>query len=290
MDFLEVLKVFRPFYGKNQKYYSEIHPILYYNDEIYTNPFLNYQQEVKEETQEKLTKFDNVDKHIDNYKLGYNRNNFLKLLLRILKEQNFNLSQKEIINQMIYDFDSLNLYKEYNFKQYKISRIDLRNLILKEDFDNTYFIQFCVDYFSFIIHIFNNETIESYYPRNDKNIRAPKIFLYQDLLNQRFYHIRVTDKLWLESNDKNYNKYLNSKPKLIRQDCEIQEQEEEKKEEPVVEEKVFYDCTKLIKMKLSELQGIAEELNIEIQKLNPRKTRMINKKKDELIADIVRKN
>ena len=40
MDYLQVLKVFRRYYGQNQKYYTDIHPILYYNDEFFTNPFL----------------------------------------------------------------------------------------------------------------------------------------------------------------------------------------------------------------------------------------------------------
>ena len=87
-----------------------------------------------------------------------------------------------------------------------------------------------------------------------------------------FYHIRIENKVWIESKDKSYNKYLHEN---------IEKKTEEVKQ---------YDCNKLLKMKLTELQKMAADLNIQIKKLNPRKTRMINKKKDELIADIIKTN
>ena len=55
-------------------------------------------------------------------------------------------------------------------------------------------------------------------------------------------------------------------------------------------EVVKYDCKKLMKLKLTELQTIAKDLEINIEKMNPRKTRMIKRRKDELIAEIIGKN
>ena len=271
MDYLEVLKVFRPFYGKNQKYYSEIHPILYYNDEIYTNPFLQNNENIKEEHNKK--NYEIISKYLNNYKIGFNRNNFFKLFLRILREKNFKLSFDEVLRQMIYDFDSLNLFKEYGLRQYKYKRDNVRNSILNKEFDKMEFIQFCADYFSFVIHLINDQ-MYIFYPRNDKSIRAPKLYIYQDVIYQSYYHIKVNDKLWVEQ------KYIKEK---IQEEKIQEEKIQEEKKEPM------YDCSKLIKMKVVELRDIAKELNIDIQKLNDRKTRMINKKKSELITEIIEK-
>jgi hypothetical protein len=274
MDFLEVLKVFRNYYGKNKQYYSEIHPILYYNDEFYTNPFLNNKEEIKEDH----NTFERLDNLYKNYTIGYNRNNFFQLFLRILRDKNFKMNTNEIIHQMIHDFDTLNLYKEYNLKQYKIKRIDVRNIIREEKFNSKEFIQFCSDYFSFILVLIDNDEITSFIPRNNPNILAPKIYIFYNFIDQRFYQVKIDNISIIESkSDKYYMK--EDKPKLERHNCEIQE-----------EKLPEYDCTKLIKMKLIELQEIAKKLNIDIKKLNPKKTRMINKKKNELISDIIGKN
>lgn len=264
MDYLDTLKIFRPFYGKNQKYYSEIHPILYYNDEVYTNPFLKNNENVKEEHDNKKT----ISKYLKNYQLGFNRNNFFKLFLRILKEKNFNLSIDEVLRQMIYDFDSLNLFKEYGLRKYKYTRQSVRNSILNREFDKMEFIQFCADYFSFIIHLIIDE-MYVFYPRDNKEIMAPKVYIYQDVIYQTYYHIKLNNQIWIEQ------KYINQKPLVKEAVKEVK--------------KVEYDCSKLIKMKVVELQSIAKDLNIDIQKLNERKTRMINKKKSELIAEIIEK-
>ena len=294
MDYLDVLKIFRPHYGKNQKYYSEIHPILYYNDEFFTNPFLKNDEKIKEEVS-----FKPINEKIKDYKLGFKRNNFFKLLLRILKERNFNLHIDEIINQMIYDFDTLNLYKEYNFRQYKISRMDLRNMIYKRDFNNKAFMQFCADYFSFQIFVLNSsKDIAFFYPRSDIKILAPQIFIYDDINNETYYHIKIENKLWFESNDKSYNKYLQKHiPKLENDIIDNNTNNNTNNSTnnstnntDTKNPKKEYDCNQLRKMKLVELQKMASELNIQVKKLNPRKTRMINKKKDELISDIIKTN
>ena len=272
MDYLDTLRVFRPFYGKNQKYYAEIHPLLYYNDEIFTNPFLKV-TDVKEEIDLKK-----VSKHIKNYKVGFKRSNFLKLFLRILKENNFSLSYDEVLRQMIYDFDSLNLFKEYNLREYKYSRSDIRNIILNKEVDRFEFIQFCADYFSFVIHLITDE-MYTFYPRNDKKILAPKVFIFQDIIRQEYIHIRVNDKIWLEQQ------------KIEKEISPPQPQQQQQQQQSTEENtKPTYDCSKLTKMKLKELQTIAGKLGIDIQKLNERKTRMINKKKSELISEITEKN
>lgn len=277
LDYLQVLKIFRPYYGKNQKYYSEIHPILYYNDDFYTNPFNTNNIEKKEE---KEVSFNNVKKYIDNYKVGYNRSDFFKLFIKILKDNKFELQYHDMIQYMIRDFDTLNLYKEYDFKQHKISRNDLRNIIKEVDCNRFEFIQFCADYFSFTFIILDPTTYKIYYPRNDPNILSPKLILYHDNINERFYHIRIHNNIWLNSNNELYKKYFHNN----------RENRENEKNTNISENKKVYDKKSLTKLKVVELQEIAKTLNIEIQKLNPKKTRMINKRKNELINEILSKN
>lgn len=286
MDYLQVLKIFRKHYGSNQKYYSDLHPILYYNDDFYTNPFLNENKKdnilKKEDNQ-----FSCLNKYFkNNYSIGINRENFFKLFLSILRKQNpsFSLPLHEIVNQMIYDFDKLNLSQDYNLKQYKISKSLMRNTILDEKFNSNEFIQFSSDYFKFQITLVDSDESRTFYPRNDPLIPSPKLFIYQDIINDRYYQIMIDNKNWIEHNDKIYNDYKKEEPKL-----------EEKKEEVEVEAEsddfeFDFDCGKLMKMKLKEIQDIAKELGINIQKINPRKTRMINKKKDELISELMGKN
>lgn len=265
MDYLSVLKVFRKYYGINQKYYSDIHPILYYNDEFYTNPFLKNEEEKEEIKTNCLEKFFG-----NTYKLGINRDNFFKLFLSILRKNDYVLNTEDIVNKMIYDFDKLNLAREYKLREfYKISQATMRNIIIDEKFDSWEFMQFCSDYFSFkIVFINQDEELREFNPRNDKTILAPKFFVYQDL-NNRFLQVILDDKDWIPHNNTLY------------QDKEESNEVSETELEPE------YDCTKLMKMKLIELQDIATQLNINIQKMNPRKTRMINKKKEELISDII---
>ena len=282
MEYLELLKIFRPYYGKNQKYYNEIHPILYYNDEFYKNPFLNNDNNVKEE-KENINE-NQIQKVLTDYKIGYHRDDFLKLLVLIIRERRPDLNYYNLIDQIIMDYDTLNLYREYNFRDYKISKVDLRNLILNKNFNNLFFIQFCADYFSFIITVISNNEIKVCYPRNDSSILAPKIFIY-NLYDERFYHLQVNSKYWLL-----HNEYKEQK---IKQDVDIKEMklEEVKKVEEikeVEEEEPKYDCKELMKLKLTELQDIAKEMNIEIDKLNTSKTKMIKKKKEELIAEIIK--
>jgi len=269
MKYLEVLKVFRTYYGRNQKYYSDIHPILYYNDEFYTNPFLKNREEKEEIKANCLKKYFG-----DEYKIGINRNNFFKLFLSVLRRKDYVLNLEETINKMIYDYDKLNLPREYNLRENygKITQPKMRSIIIEEKFNSWEFKQFCSDYFCFkIIFINKNDELRQFNPRCDDTILAPKMFIYQDL-DDRFLQIilGIDDNDWIVHNNKHYNR----------------RQKEEKLEEK--EEEALYDCEKLMKMKLKELQVIACEMNIEIQKMNPKKTRMINKKKDELVGDIIR--
>lgn len=274
MDYLEILKVFRKYYGKNQKYYTDIHPILYYNDEFYTNPFLKNEEEKEEIKTNCLSKYFGND-----YKLGINRNNFFKLFLSILRKKDYVLNIEDTVNKMIYDFDKLNLAREYNLKDNynKMSKATMRNIIIEGKFNSWEFMQFCSDYFSFKI-IFINQTgeISQFNPRCDDSILAPKMFVYQDL-NDRFIQIimGLNNSDWISHDNSYYSKRVE------------EEKEEVVEPEPVPEPEPEYDCAKLMKMKLTELHIIAKELNIDIQKMNPRKTRMINKKKDELISDII---
>lgn len=278
MDYLDVLKVFRKYYGKNQKYYSTIHPILYYNDEFFTNP-LEKNEEEKEEIKQK-----SLDKYFSHYKLGINRENFFKLFLSILRKYNekYSLNIEETINQMIYDFDKLNLSREYRLKEFKITKINMRNIIIDEKFNNWEFIQFCSDYFAFKIIILTEDEIKQFNPRN--NILSPKMFIYQGL-DDRYYQIIINKKDLINSIDIEYKKYEYS---VV--DVKVDEKDKENKEDDekdIKDKDAKYDCSKLSKMKLVELQEIAKTLLISIQKINPRKTRMINKKKEELIADII---
>jgi hypothetical protein len=273
MDYLQVLKVFRKYYGKNQKYYSNIHSILYYNDEFYTNPFLKTEEEKEE------LKNDNLKKYFNEYKLGINRSNFFKLFLTILRKNNYHLNEGETVNKMIYDFDKLNLASEYKLREkYKITKIIMRNIIINENFNSWEFIQFCSDYFRFKIILIDENNIKYYNPRDNIKNLSPKLYVYKDE-NNRFHQILIDENDWIDSENKNY----------VRKD----EMKEEIKEESEIEKEVVeikYDCKKLIKMKLSQLQEIATSLNINIEKMNPKKTRMIKKRKDELVSEIIREN
>lgn len=273
MEYLNVLKVFRKYYGKNQKYYSSIHPILYYNDEFFTNP-LKKTDEEKEEIKDKL-----LDKYFENYKLGINRCNFFKLFLSILRKynDNYSLNIEEVINQMIYDFDSKNLAREYRLKEFKITKTGMRNIIIDEKFNTEEFLQFCADYFAFKIILINEDEGKQFNPRN--NMLSPKIFIYEGLDN-RYYEIIINNKNWISDKDIEYNKYNfgSTNEEIDKRDVLVASEEEEDAK---------FDCSKLSKMKVKELQEIAEQLLISIQKINPRKTKMINKLKEELIADII---
>ena len=74
---------------------------------------------------------------------------------------------------------------------------------------------------------------------------------------------------------------------LVEED-EVEQEEDEQKEQ--IEPEPQYDCNELLKKKLGELQELAKDLNIDILKMNPKKTRMINKRKDEIISEILKKN
>ena len=275
MDYLQVLKVFRKYYGKNQKYYSSIHPILYYSDDFYTNPFLKNEEEKEEIKTNCLEKYFAKD-----YKFGINRNNFFKLFLSILRKNDYVLNLNETIEQMIFDFDKLNLPREFKFKEnyQKITKANMRNIIIEEKFNSWEFMQFCADYFHFkIIFINQNGELRQFNRLCNDTIPAPKVFIYQDL-DDRFIQIKLDNQDWLNSSNPCYNKFM---PK--KRESEELEESDVRNKTPEPE----YDCSKLMKLKLKELQAIANELNINIQKMNPRKTRMINKKKDELIADII---
>lgn len=280
MECQEVLKIFRKYYGSNQKYYQDLHPILYYNDDFYTNPFVKTSKKILEI---KENEFENLDKYFKNYKMGINRDNFFKLFLNILRKnnKNFNLKLNEVINQMIYDFDREDLGKEYNLKQYKISKSLMRNTIIDEKFNTNEFIQFTSDYFSFQINLIDNE-MRSFYPRNDKLILAPKLFIYHDIINNQYYQIKINNKDWLEYTDSDYKINENTK--------ESETKVSESKTNELQEKNETIDIEKLVKMRLTELQSYAIEHNIDIKKMNNRKTQMINKKKDELISELIGKN
>ena len=134
MDYLQVLKVFRRHYGRNQKYYSDIHPILYYSDEIFTNPFLEQREQEKEKNLQDLKKYFN------NYKIGFRYNTFFPLFLRVLRDLNFKMREDDIIEKMVHDFDNLNLAREYNLYDLKISKNKMRNILINKQYNTFEFI------------------------------------------------------------------------------------------------------------------------------------------------------
>ena len=286
MDYLQVLKVFRRHYGKNQKYYSDIHPILYYSDEIFTNPFLEKREEEKEKNLQQL------EKYFNNYKIGYRYNTFFPLFIRVLRDLDFKMREDDIIEKMVHDFDNLNLAREYNLYEQKISKNKMRNILINRQYNTHEFIRFCSEYFSFIIHIIKADNVDIFYPKNDANILAPKIFIYQDI-EDNYHNIEVDGKKYLDHSNTSYFDYFVSDKApstelIIHTDNDSEDeviiQEEKKEPEP---EEPQYDVSKLLKMKLSELQILATEMNLSIEKLNKNKTRMIKKKKDELVNDII---
>ena len=285
MDYLEVLKVFRNYYGLNQKYYSELHPILYYNDEIYTNPFLssnNVEDDKKETKQHKK-----LDTLFENYSLGFNRTNFLDLLLRIFRDyNNFKISIEEVIYFMIEDYNRLNLYNEYKLKQYKIKKTEMSNILYNKEFHKKEFMQFASDHFRFNIFIINDNEIWKFYPRNNTSNLSPKIFIYYDIINNRFHQIKINNKNLLTNKDDEFMKYFTNE-EIVEIEEEIKEENQEKNQEENQEEmREELDYEKLMKMKLQDLQEIAKNRDIKIYKLNKNKVKMIKKTKSELISDL----
>ena len=285
MDYLQVLKVFRRHYGKNQKYYSDIHPILYYSDEIFTNPFSEQRELEKEKSLQELKKYFN------NYKIGYRYTTFFPLFLRVLRDLNFKMREDDVIEKMVHDFDNLNLAREYNLYEVKISKTKMRNILINKQYNTYEFIKFCCEYFSFIIHIISADNVDIFYPRNDVNILAPKIFIFQDLEGS-YHHIQVDGKNYLDHSNTSYFDYFcesNNKDELIIQSDNDSEDQPIVQEQPKEEIKQpEFDVSKLLKMKLTELQKIATDMNLSIEKLNKNKTKMIKKKKDELVHDILK--
>ena len=179
--------------------------------------------------------------------------------------ENFTLlndeDKEDFINRlnkkMALELDSLQLYEKLNYKYKKFKKSDLQNyLFFYTDYQvpHSYYYIYLADYFNINILISYKNILNSI--NNYENNRFSLIIYKQKIKNNIF-------------------KYYIKKPFLLNNEC-------------ISKMNINTNTNnKYNKMKLNELQKIAIELNINIKKMG--KNKLINKKKIELIEEIISK-
>lgn len=166
----------------NKKYYKDIHNILYFNNENFLeNPdFLNNDYDKKnffkinvnkdnnKENDLKVDNFKFFSQNIDtlfdiqNFNISHKFNNITECILNIIDYKNIN-GRIELFQKMLRDFDSLKLFKKFNFQKRKIcKKKEIRDLLLSYDDVNNIFLYFIANYLSINLIILKNDKYDLY--------------------------------------------------------------------------------------------------------------------------------
>ena len=312
------LNTYNNYQNNYQNYYKECFPILYYNDELYLKgnflekTFTN--SNTKSIFSEKKCK-DNLlsnniikdnlfsNKIIGNNCFKYKENNIINIILSSVEKNSYtnienikSLFYKKLLN----DFDSLNLYSKYSFRLHKINKNNLRNSLVNK-LINDDIIQLIVNYLNINLVFISDDNI-SYIAENFKfNIYRPTLILNQ-LKNNKYQQIYKKNKKVFNSNDNevikilkhlNINNFTNNcnsdnenDNKNDNNNDNDNDNDNDYNKNNIYEEK-NYNKTNLTKKKLVELQKTAINLKIDIKKTSNNKIGKKNKKKLELITDIL---
>lgn len=173
---------------------------------------------------------------------------------------------EDFCQEMGYALDGKGLYKKFNYKKMKINKLDLQSSLLKGNFRNKEeFFRYLSDYKNICILIYDIQTNNIYKIPSSVEVRTVKNILL--VKNRDIYHPMFKD---------NGSCYVEEDDHILIKNC-LKE-----KTIDIVDNKVNINMN----MKLSELQDIAKDNNINIQKPSLKTNKWINKTKNELYNEL----
>ena len=173
---------------------------------------------------------------------------------------------EDFCQEMGYALDGKGLYKKFNYKKMKINKLDLQSSLLKGNFRNKdEFFRYLSDYKNICILIYDIQNNNIYKIPSSVEVGTVKNILL--VKNRDIYHPMFKD---------NGSCYVEEDDHILIKNCLKEKQMD------IVNDKVNINMT----MKLSELQDIAKDNNINIQKPSSKTNKWINKTKKELYNEL----
>jgi hypothetical protein len=173
---------------------------------------------------------------------------------------------EDFCQKMGYALDGKELYKKFNYKKLKINKLDLQSSLLKGNFKNKdEFFRYLSDYKNICILIYDIQNNNIYKILSSVEVGTVKNILL--MKNRDIYHPMFKD---------NGSCYVVEDDHILIKNC-LKE-----KRIDIINDKVNIS----INMKLSELQDIAKDQNINIQKPSSKTNNWINKTKKELYNEL----
>lgn len=204
---------------ENKNYHKEIHNILYFNNEKFLeNPdFLNHDNNDKtffnidinnknnDKIQEIKTNFKNFSQEIDElfdiqtFNISNKYNTIIDCILEIIDYKKIN-GRVELFQKMLRDFDSLKLFKKFNFQKRKIcKKNELRNLLLEYNDENEIMKYFLSNYLSINLVLLKNDNYKLYCENDNFEPFKTTIIIYK--YNNKYYFLSSKDNNSLFTSD-----------------------------------------------------------------------------------------
>ena len=207
---------------KNKKYHTEIHNILYFNNEKFLeNPnFLdeenhdktffdiNINQITEKEDMKIKNNFKNFTQEIDTlfniqtFNISNNFESLIDCILEIIDYKNIN-GKIELFQKMLRDFDSLKLFKKFKFQKRKICKKKIiRDLLLTYNDDNEIIRYFLSNYLSVNLVFLENEKYKLYCEDDKFEPFKTTIVIY--FYDKNYYYLSSKDNNSLFTSDDNF--------------------------------------------------------------------------------------
>lgn len=204
---------------ENKKYHSEIHNILYFNNEKFLeNPkFLdeknidknffkiNINQQTNNEVEKINNNFKNFSKEIDDlfqiqtFNISNKFDSIIDSILEIIDYKNIN-GKIELFQKMLRDFDSLKLFKKFKFQKRKICKKGIiRNLLLTYNDEDEIMRYFLSNYLSVNLVFLENDNYKLYCEDDEFEPFKTTILIY--FYNKHYYFLSSKDNNSLFTSD-----------------------------------------------------------------------------------------
>lgn len=185
------------YYKDNIQYFKPLAHILYFasteEDTHSVDPYSD-----QNNTIQSVKLFNLIYKTID-------LNNFFLSIFYLLVPSYIDIGDETLIdqfyNQALKDYDQFNLFKQFEYR-HKYNKQTIRNLLKQKNF-NPIILQFCADYLSVNIIIFENNKMKTIYSKNPTPYKAHIILLknnneYQPLFQDKKYIFTSNDQIsWI---------------------------------------------------------------------------------------------
>lgn len=271
---------------ENKNYHKEIHNILYFNNEKFLeNPdFLNEENNDKtffdinlneRQTDNELKMEDNfknfsqeIDElfNIQTFNMSNSFDNLIDSILEIIDYKNIN-GRIELFQKMLRDFDSLKLYKKFNFQKRKIcKKKEIRDLLLCYDDENEIMRYFLSNYLSVNLVLLENDKYKLYCENDEFEPFKTTLVIYN--FDKKYYFLSSKDN----------NSLFTSDDEFVTKLYDLHSKDEEEDEESILDRVVEKQDPIL------EISDMLNNINLESQLNQP--LQVVEEKIEEIIEPV----